>query len=296
MFLHKLYYLKFINFLSKQQDSFEIIKKLKSFFLNFIFFYRHKPFQETKKIFITKKYYIEKFSFDIFDYSHVSQLIFANYEKSHFQFYIKNFSKGEIFIDIGSNIGIHSFFVLKFLNPFRVYSIEPQPLCVNLQKKTLYNNKELAIKNRKIFIINKAINNKNKKLKIFRNNSGSGTLNNDFGNDYIEKYNQNIIKIGYISVKKIFGYLKKDKKITIKIDTQGSELFILQEIYKTKNLKNIKNIIFEVNKENIEMLRIVLTKYLKEFKLINFNLEEVSLIHLRKNIKACLILTKKDAF
>jgi hypothetical protein len=121
-------------------------------------------------------------------------------------------------------------------------------------------------------------------------------LNNDFGNDHIEKYNQNIIKIGYISVKKIFGYLKKDKKITIKIDTQGSELFILQEIYKTKNLKNFKNIIFEVNKENIEMLRIVLTKYLKQFKLINFNLDEVSLIHLRKYIKACLILTKKDAF
>jgi hypothetical protein len=135
MFLRKLNYLKIVNFFSSREDFFCLNQKLKNFILNFIFMYRHKPFQETKKIFITKKYCIEKFSFDIFDYSHVSQLLFANYEKSHFQFYIKNFSKGEIFIDIGSNIGVHSFFVLKFLNPFRVYSIEPQPLCANLQKK-----------------------------------------------------------------------------------------------------------------------------------------------------------------
>lgn len=121
-------------------------------------------------------------------------------------------------------------------------------------------------------------------------------MNNDFGNEHIEKCNQDIIKIGYISVKKIFGYLKKNRKITIKIDTQGSEPFILQEIFKIKNLTNVKNIIFELNKKNIEMLRIVLTKYLKQFKLINFNLDEVSLIHLRKYIKVCLILTKKDAF
>lgn len=162
--LQKFNYLKIINYFSGIEDSFYFNEKLKNFLLNFMFMYRHKPFQETIKIFITKKYCIEKFCFDIFDYSHVSQLIFANYEKNHFKFYLKNFYKNEIFVDIGSNIGVHSFFVLKFLDPFRVYSIEPQSLCADLQKKTLMNNKELAIKKNRFFIINKSINNKKKNL------------------------------------------------------------------------------------------------------------------------------------
>ena len=58
-------------------------------------------------------------------------------------FYLNSFLSDEIFIDIGSNIGTHSFFILKYLSPFKVLSIDPQKICIYLQKKTLSSNKDL---------------------------------------------------------------------------------------------------------------------------------------------------------
>ena len=96
-------------------------------------------------------------------------------------------------------------------------------------------------------LINKAMSNKKLKLKIFRNNSGSGTLNDDFGSDHININNQEEKNIENIPVKKFFNILKNYKnKITIKIDVQGSEYSILKEIFKIKNISSIKNIIFEI--------------------------------------------------
>ena len=39
----------------------------------------------------------------------VQQILYSSYEDKHFSFYLNSFKDNENFIDIGSNIGTHSF-------------------------------------------------------------------------------------------------------------------------------------------------------------------------------------------
>lgn len=278
-----------INFLSSFNDR-TIIKKIKDKLINFNFADRHLPFKETKKIYLNQKYFINNFHYDIYDYSHVSQLIYSSYEKDIFSYYLNSFKEGENFIDIGSNIGVHSFFILKYLKPNHVISIEPQSLCIYLQNKTLKNNKELNPD--KINFINSAIAYKETNIKIFRNNSGSGTLVDDFGSDYLNPNNLNTMKISNISIEDVFKNLS-NRVINIKIDTQGSEINILKEIHNSNFIKNVGKIIFEINLNEIDELKTILKSFTKNFILTNLKNSEISIDDLDLHIKRCLVLSNK---
>ena len=89
---------KLINFLSSFNDR-KIVKKLKDKLINFNFADRHVPFKETKKIYLNQKYFINNFHYDVYDYSHVSQLIYSSYEKDIFSYYLNSFKEGENFIE-----------------------------------------------------------------------------------------------------------------------------------------------------------------------------------------------------
>ena len=82
------------------------------------------------------------------------------------------------------------------------------------------------------------------------------------------------------------------KLITIKIDAQGSEEKILDGIYNSNFLINIKNIIFEINKTNLDSLKIVIQKYRNKYKLIDLNYNEISILEIGKHMKSCLVLSK----
>ena len=138
-------------------------------------------------------------------------------------------------------------------------SIDPQKICIYLQKKTLSCNNNLN--KEKIEFINSAVGDSTSEIKLFRNNSGSGTLVNDFGSDPVDSVNIENHNISSISVEDVFKKLSKEL-VTIKIDVQGSEEKILNDIYNSNSLINIKNIIFEVNKTNLDNLKKVIQKYL----------------------------------
>ena len=276
-----------INFFSNFKDNI-IIKQIKKRLIRFVFKDRHTPFKKTKKIFLNEKYFIKNFFYDVYDYSHISQLVYSSYEHEHFLFYLDSFKENENFIDIGSNIGVHSFFVLKYLKPKKVISIEPQGLCMHLQKKTLEGNTELSPE--KIEFINSAVGHNEKNIKIFRNNTGSGTLVDDFGKEYVDLNNVNTLEVTHISVEDIFKKVTSD--ITnIKIDTQGAEIIILEEISNSNFINNINRIIFEINLNQIDRLKDVLKKYLNKFKLTDFNNSEVSINELHKHVKKDLVLS-----
>ena len=272
-------YSALVRFFANFQDGF-IVKKFKDFLINFNFDNRHTPFQKTKKYYLNKKYFIENFYFNIYDFSNVDQLLYFEYEKNHFKFYLNSFLSDEIFIDIGSNIGTHSFFILKYLNPSKVLSIDPQKICIYLQKKTLSTNKDLN--KEKIEFINSAVGDFPSELKLFRSNSGSATLANDFGSDSVDLFNIEKHNISNISIEDIFKKLSK-KLVTIKIDVQGSEEKILDGIYNSNSLINIKNIIFEINNTNMDVLKIVIQKYLNKYKLIDLNYNEISILEIEKH-------------
>ena len=118
-------YLTLVRFFANFQDGF-IMKKFKNFLINFNFNNRHTPFQKTKKYYLNKKYFIENFYFDIFDYSNVLQLLYFEFEKNHFKFYLDSFLSDEIFGNdkLISLPLIEGFSVTKFISASLVLPID----------------------------------------------------------------------------------------------------------------------------------------------------------------------------
>ncbi len=81
--------------------------------------------------------------------------------------------------------------------------------------------------------------------------------------------------------------------MTIKIDAQGSEFEILNEIYNSNFLYCIKNIIFEVNSTNLKLSKNLFKKYIvKDYRLQTLDNLQVSINNIDNYIKSCLILSK----
>jgi hypothetical protein len=152
----------------------------------------------------------------------------------------------------------------------------------------------------KIKIINKIIS--HKKINIlseFNNNSGSGTINNDFGKDIV--LNANINKSFCLSQKpsNLLKKIQKKKptnKIAIKLDIQGSEYDFLRSIKSILTKKNnIEFIIFEINKNNYylmkDLIKGISLKYILK-DLFN-NRIDINYIKMKKILKKNLLLIKK---
>lgn len=279
----------FYQFLSKKNVLNDFIRNK---FINFIFRERHNPYKKFRKYFINNKYFIDIY-IDIYDYSHVLQAVKPEYESEVFLFYLKKLNKNYLFLDIGSNIGLHSFFVKKFLNIKNIYSVEPNLKCIFLQKKTINSDKNLRIK-----IINKSItSNKNNVLTQVNNNSGSGTINNDFGKDTPLTFNSNNSKVATISSSKFIKNIRKKNLMSdfvIKLDIQGSEYNFLKDI---KNIliheKYVKFIIFEINSKNFHLLKNLIIRLKKKFMLTDLSMKliEINSLPINKLLKRNLLLS-----
>ena len=279
----------FYQFLSKKNLLNDFIRNK---FINFIFRERHSPYKKFRKYFINNKYFIDIY-IDIYDYSHVLQAIKPDYESEVFLFYLKKLNKNNLFIDVGSNIGLHSFFVKKFLNIKNIYSVEPNLKCIFLQMKTINSNKNLRVE-----IINKLITSgTNNFLTQFNNNSGSGTINNDFGKDPPPTFNLNNSKTATIGYYKFIKNIRKKNLMSdfvIKLDIQGSEYNFLKDI---KNIliheKYIKFIIFEINSKNFYLLKNLIIRLKKKFMLTDLSMKliEINSLPINKLLKRNLLLS-----
>jgi FkbM family methyltransferase len=282
-----------INILSKDNL---FTRSIRSRFINFLFKYRHKPFQKIKKIYLDKKY-VDIF-YDINDYSHVSQVIDPDYEKNNFKYYLNTIGQSTIFLDIGANLGVHSLFVAKYCNAHLVIAVEPNPKCNYLIKKSINLNYKLL---NKIKVISKIITASNNNiLTLFKNNSGSGSITGDFGKDFIEKYNQEKIISDVIKPTELINnIIKKNKKkeIFIKLDIQGSEYNFIENIKNILLEKDIiKCIIFEVNKKNISKLKFLINNLNKKYYLTDANSAYIDNKNLSKFLKKNLVLYLKKDF
>lgn len=184
---------------------------------------------------------------NIFDYFH---------KKKIFKFLkIKNLTNFDIFFDIGAHKGetISSFG--KNLNLKVIYSFEASPISF----QTL-NNKlkkiQLTIPNSQINTENFAVGSSSKKIKIkhFIESSSSTTKKINTNSKYFKKKkklisslnNPNYFKEFDVNQISLDEYIiqKNIKRIDfLKIDTEGSEYEVIMGV--TKNLKNIKLILFE---------------------------------------------------
>ncbi len=153
------------------------------------------------------------------------------YDYEEMNFLKNNLSKGDLFIDIGSNVGVYS--ILAASTGARVIAIEPVPESFEILKKNIFLNDFQNL----IKPINIAVNNKKEALYF---SSDKGALNHVLKDK--DKYN-NSIKINSMDLDEI---LDGTNPKFIKIDVEGFETNIINGAEKVLKNKSLSGIIIEL--------------------------------------------------
>lgn len=222
-------------------------------------------FIEFKRVYIfnilTRYFYVGNFCFSYYGV----KLFYPNFKDPTFRYcnggaygdkysnFLKTLSERYYFIDVGANIGIYSLISSQNNNCKKVIAFEPNPKVFKLLKKNFIN-----IKNFELF--NLAISNKNGKASFFLDPKSSGSSK-------ISKQNTNL-SVQTVNNKFLKKKLQSSFKYNIKIDVEGHELIVLNELLSSLSIKQINSIYIEV--KNKETIIKYYKKRLKNFKLVYF--------------------------
>ncbi len=163
--------------------------------------------------------------------------IYSNGEWATIQYFIK---KSDTIFDLGASRGNWSSLAFSVANPDMIYAFEPIMDCCGEMYKKFHFRKNIKIINNAVGDIDKEID-----FYIYKNSFELSEASNAFGRPEVEK-NLNInvekIKIHQITLDDFCNGQKIDKINFLKIDVEGSELFVLQGFEKGLE-KNIAKII-----------------------------------------------------
>ena len=215
-----------------------------------------------KKIFFLKFFFFKLFNIKVIN-SAYGLLFYRNYNDTTFKFYvigkygyeywnkIKNIEYPFLFIDIGSNQGLYAIGSSKNKNCVQSYAFEPIKKTFDLLLENIDLNK---INNCQAY--NLGISNKNGFSKMFYDpkHSGAAHINDNEG------YEFNNVEI--INNQKLNNIIDKSYPIHIKIDVEGHEEIVINEIFKSDFSNNIKELYFEVDERwtNYENIQLILNK------------------------------------
>lgn len=199
---------------------------------------------------------------EVFDYFHKKKIV-----KSLKNLKIQDV---EIFLDIGAHKGESIDFFTKHLNIFKIYSFEANPENFNNLKNKYKKNKNFIIKN-----IALSSNVCEKVFNQCEETSSSTFSNINYNSNYLKKKirlfssskKKDFFKKIKISTDTLDNFLEKNKitKIClIKIDTEGHEFEILRGL--TKNIRNVKVVIFEHHYDNMIIKNYTFSDIHKFFK------------------------------
>lgn len=155
--------------------------------------------------------------------------------------FLKNYSSQFVFVDIGANKGLYSILAAKNSNCEKVVSFEPIPSTYEFLKKNLALNN---ITN-KCDSHNFAISNKYEEAEISFdvNHSGTASLAPQVNNQ-----SSNVIKIRTVNNELLESlFSSKSKKYVLKVDVEGFEYTVLNEIFKCDFSEFITNVYYEVD-------------------------------------------------
>ncbi len=140
-------------------------------------------------------------------------VLFNNYEPDKQLAFLTFLKSGEIFFDIGANVGLHSYFVERWIPDVKIYAFEPLPENVAYIKETVLLNK---LKN--INLIESAIGAETKQIYF-----ETGT--NNFQGKITEK--KTSIEVKLITLDE-FSYTNNIFPNFLKIDVEGAEIDVLR--------------------------------------------------------------------
>ena len=176
---------------------------------------------------------------------------------------LKSIMEPTIFLDIGANQGVFSLVAAANQNIVEIHSFEPNPkICEFLQLNFVINN----VQNYTIHEVAVSTKNSSMKFLVPKNHSGAGK---------ITPYKSNMIvrTVNHFYLDKHFAEIQK--QFFVKIDVEGHELEVLQELFKSKFSPNIRNIYIEVirnNKNEFLTLQILrMNGFIEKFRKSNPN-------------------------
>lgn len=230
------------------------------------------PFALRKKVFkfnyILHKYLFKsskplKCIYNIYLTPSYNDVTFKYYFKGTYGTFFSNLLKGfktqAVFVDIGANQGLYTILAAKNSNFKEVVSFEPSSKTSSLLRKNLEIN---HVKNCRV--IEAAISDKNKELTLHSTDGHSGlsTLRDTESEDKESE------KIKAINHTKIDSLIPKHNCYIVKIDVEGHEEVVINELVKCSFFKHVELIFCEIDEDWVEVESI--KKTLSNFGFHNF--------------------------
>lgn len=210
---------------------------------------------------------------------------YGKYEETEAKIMEQKISKGDIVVDVGANIGIHTLNMAKIVGKTgKVFAFEPEITNFEILKKNIKLNNYTNI-----FAEQKAVGEEDGTATLHRSNHpGMHKINNE------PQHSKDELDVDIISLDNFFDKNNMQPKIDfVKIDVEGFELSVLNGMKNIlKNNKNIK-ILFEFMPEKLHGKDLEydskyeeILNFLELFDLKNFCIDE-------KNNKLIQVSDKK---
>jgi FkbM family methyltransferase len=151
----------------------------------------------------------------------LSRLIYDGFEKEETNYLLKILKKGDIFVDIGTNIGLFSLLASKIVgDEGKVLCFEPAPLTFSRLKENISLNDFKNIDARNI-----GLSNTKGELTFYVSNNGHDAWNS-FAPSQDNKL-ESSIQVPVSTLDMELQYIDKTKIKLVKIDVEGWEKFVL---------------------------------------------------------------------
>lgn len=207
------------------------------------------------KLFKLKRERILGYKINAFDYGTIRFLFGEIFYKNEYLFNSKN--KKPIIFDCGANIGFATIF-FKWLYPeSEIYAFEPDKKTFEILKKNVSQNK---LEN--VHLFNSAISDKNGKIVFFVDTKNPGSLVMSTKQERMPKDKITVDCLSLSSFIKNKGLSKIDY---VKMDIEGSENEVIQDLDKNNQLKNIAKFSIEYH-HKISGHKSQLSKFLQLFE------------------------------
>lgn len=146
----------------------------------------------------------------------------------------ENIKEGDIVVDIGANIGVHTILMAKLVGKEgKVYAFEPDITNFKLLKKNVEVNNY-----KNIVLVNKAVSDRNDKIKLYLCKNNNATHRTYNSRNVSGKFNGKYVEIDCIKLDNYFE--DKEKPNFIKIDIEGSEPKVMMGATKLLSENTIK--------------------------------------------------------